>query len=99
MVFNTVSGYLVNFDFYQGNNPNKITKIKLYFGKCIAPFYEMLNEFPTEKINLLYKFFFFLIIYLIIKYFYVFLSANGYNGTGTIRINYLPKNLNLWKKS
>jgi len=37
----TSAGYLVNFDFYQGNNPITTVEIQSYFGKCTAPFYEM----------------------------------------------------------
>lgn len=94
---NTASGYLVNFDFYQGNNPNTTPEIQLYFGKCTAPFYEMLKEFPTDKINLPYKFFFDNLFtnQTLLR----FLSQNGYNGTGTIRINRLPKNIKLTEKA
>lgn len=87
---NTPDGYLINFDFYQGISPKRKVLYENMFGKCTAPFIKMLEEFPKEKKNLPYRFYFdnlFTGLNLL-----KFLKINGYHGTGTIRENRLPKN-------
>jgi len=87
---NAPDGYLINFDFYQGISPKRNVLYENMFGKCTAPFIKMLEEFPKEKKNLPYRFYFdnlFTGLNLL-----KFLKMNGYHGTGTIRENRLPKN-------
>lgn len=51
----------------------------------------MLKEFPNDKLNLQYMFFFDNLFtnQTLLR----FLSVNGYNSTGTIRANRLPKTI------
>lgn len=55
---NTPDGYLVNFDFYQGISPNRNIVYENMFGKCAAPLIKIIEEFPKEIKNLLYRFYF-----------------------------------------
>lgn len=48
---NCPSVYLVNFDFYQGNNPRGNPIFEREFGKCVAPLISMMN-YPKKKNHL-----------------------------------------------
>lgn len=86
---NTPSGYLINFEIYQGKNPRSNTEYEKSYGKAAAPLLQMIEEMGDKK-NFRYNFFFdnlFTGANLLCT-----LKANGYGGTGTIRENRLPKN-------
>jgi hypothetical protein len=86
---NTPDGYLINFDFYQGLGPKRNITYEKLVGKCTAPMVTMLEEFPKEIKNLPYRFYFdnlFTGLNLL-----KFLKLNGYQGTGTMRENRMPK--------
>ncbi|XP_055309657.1 piggyBac transposable element-derived protein 3-like [Sitodiplosis mosellana] len=81
----TPSGYLVNFEIYQGSNPRSNPKYEKRFGKISAPLLSMIDDFPDELKGLPFGFFFdnFFTGFPLLAY----LKANGYNGTGTMREN------------
>ncbi|XP_049313796.1 piggyBac transposable element-derived protein 3-like [Bactrocera dorsalis] len=85
----TISGYLVNFEIYQGNNPRANSTYEQTFGKCAAPLLNMIDDFTPAVQNLPFSFYFdnlFTSVPLL-----VYLKARGYTATGTIRENRLPK--------
>lgn len=94
---NSASGYLVNFDMYQGKNPRGNIKYENDFGKCAAPLITMIDELPedTKKLNL--KFYFDNLFTGLNLLFH--LKQRGYDGTGTIRENRIPKTCILPQKS
>ncbi|KAJ8928822.1 hypothetical protein NQ314_018568 [Rhamnusium bicolor] len=80
---NTTSGYLVNFDLYQGHNPTGNRNYEEKFGKIY-----MIDEFPLQIKNLPYNFYFdnlFTGLNLLHH-----LKERGYHETGTIRENRIP---------
>lgn len=93
---NTNSGYLVNFDMYQGQNPRGNKNYEREFGKCAAPLINFIDELPEKIKHFPFKFYFdnlftgFNILY--------YLKNKGYDGTGTIRDNRVPKNCPLPQK-
>ena len=93
---NTPAGYLVNFDVYQGKNPNPNTQYEDTVGKAAAPLLQMMEELPSEKQNLAYCLYFdnlFTGMNLLSQ-----LKNRGYAGTGTIRDNRVPKECSLTSK-
>ncbi|KAG5880348.1 hypothetical protein JTB14_025767 [Gonioctena quinquepunctata] len=86
---NASSGYLVNFDIYQGDNPKSNENYEREFGEFAAPLMSMIDTFPKEMEHLSHKFYFdnlltsFNILY--------FLKQRGYDATGTMRENRIPK--------
>lgn len=92
----TSSGYLINFEVYQGQNPRSNKKYEDCFGKCAAPLINMIDEFPNEIKALPYHFYFDNLFtnFPLLEY----LKTRGYLGTGTIRENRLPKNCPINKK-
>lgn len=46
---NGKDGYLVDFNMYQGKNPNGVDEYERLFGKCTAPFVSMLTELPHPE--------------------------------------------------
>lgn len=94
---NSVSGYLVNFDMYQGRNPRANTVYENHFGKCAAPLMCMIDEFPQDIKKLPFKFYF---DNLFTNFNLLFnLKQKGYDGTGTLRENRVPKSCKLPQKS
>lgn len=85
---NTLSGYLVNFDIYQGKTPRCIEEYGKKIGKCIAPLINMIVEFPVGKKRSLRFYFDNLFTGFNVLY---YLKNRGYDGTGTIRENRIPK--------
>jgi hypothetical protein len=86
---NTVDGYLVNFEVYQGLNPRRNVTYEENFGKCAAPLVQMIEDMPCEKRSLPYHLYFdnlFTGVKLL-----GFLKNRGYASTGTIRENRVPK--------
>ncbi|KAJ8911109.1 hypothetical protein NQ315_003371 [Exocentrus adspersus] len=86
---NTTSGYLVNFEMYQGNNPRRSPEYEKLFGKASAPMITMLDEIGTIKGIQPYKLFFDNLFTgtNLLKY----LRDRRYQGTGTVRENRLPR--------
>lgn len=85
----TPAGYLANFEIYQGKNPRSKTEYEERFGKCIAPLFNMIDDFEDDVRALPFSFYFdnlFTGIPALVQ-----LKSLGYNGTGTIRQNRLPK--------
>lgn len=93
---NTTDGYLANFEFYQGKDKNISVDTDKYFGKPTAPFFKLLSEFPEGKKKLNYQFFFDNLF--TNQNLLNFCRANCYNGTGTMRVDRLPKNSSLTPK-
>lgn len=92
----TVSGYTVNFEIYQGSNPRSKTLYEEQFGKCIAPLFNMIDDFDDPVRELPFSFYFdnlFTGIPALLQ-----LKSLGYNGTGTLRENRLPNSCPLKQK-
>lgn len=92
----TTAGYLANFEIYQGKNPRSKTEYEERFGKCIAPLFDMIDDFTEEVRALPFSFYFDNLFTGIPALNH--LKSLGYNGTGTIRENRLPKGCPLKEK-
>lgn len=92
----TVAGYLVNFEIYQGKNIRSKTEYEDRFGKCIAPLFNMIDDFDDDVRALPFSFYFDNLFTGIPAL--AHLKSLGYNGTGTIRENRLPKGCPLKEK-
>lgn len=92
----TTSGYLANFEIYQGKNPRSKTEYESRFGKCIAPLFNMIDDFDEDVRALPFSFYFDNLFTGIPAL--THLKSLGYNGTGTIRENRLPKGCPLKEK-
>lgn len=93
----TPSGYLVNFEIYQGNNPRSMPQFEERFGKCAAPLINMIDDMPDHMRSLPFSFYFdnlFTSIPLL-----SYLKSRGYNATGTFRQNRIPSNCPITKKN
>lgn len=80
---NTVPGYLVNFEVYQGISRIVPTKYEHIFGKPSAVLVKLMDELPEDKSKLPFRLYFdnlFTNFYLL-KYF----QEIGYSGSGTLR--------------
>lgn len=86
--FNTPSGYLINFEIYQGRNPRSNRLYEEIFGKAAAPLVQMIEDLG-EKRNYRYNFYFDN-LFCGMNLLYT-LKNNGYGATGTIRDNRIPK--------
>lgn len=93
---NTASGYLVNFEMYQGNSPRRNEEYEKLFGKASAPLVSMLDELPDLKRQLRYKLYFDNLFtgFTLLSY----LKNKGYYATGTGRENRVPKKCSLTEK-
>ncbi|XP_045105431.1 piggyBac transposable element-derived protein 3-like [Portunus trituberculatus] len=86
---NTPSGYLVNFDVYQGKNVQINEDYEKQFGKAVTPLIQMIDSFDDDTKNLPFSLYFdnlFTGMELL-----SYLKQEGYNGTGTIRESRVPK--------
>lgn len=84
----TPSGYMVNFEIYQGKSTKGSTEYDRY-GKCAAPLLSMIDDLPENIRDLPFEFYFdnlFTGFPLLMH-----LKDRGYNATGTIRENRIPK--------
>lgn len=92
----TPSGYLVNFEVYQGNNPRSNPEYEERFGKCAAPLLSMIDDFTPNVQQLPFSFYFDNLFtgFPLLAY----LKSRGYTATGTIRENRIPKNCPLPSK-
>lgn len=86
----TPSGYMVNFEIYQGNNPRANPVYEEKFGKCAAPLIQMIEDLPQDMQALPFAFYFdnLFTSFPLLAY----LKSSGYEGTGTIRENRIPSN-------
>lgn len=94
---NTKSGYLINFNMYQGKDPKFNENYTSVFGSCAAPLVTMLDELPNDKRQLPYSLFcdnLFTSFHLLAH-----LKERGYSVTGTIRDNRIPKNCPIISKA
>lgn len=85
----TPSGYLVNFEIYQGKNPSGNSAYETRLGKCAAPLVNMIDDFSEDLQRLPFSFYFdnlFTGFPLLMH-----LKSRGYNATGMIRENRIPK--------
>lgn len=86
---NTACGYLVDFEIYQGKHGTHNEQYEKSFGKAAAPLVAMLDALPPEKKDLNYHIYcdnLFTSLPLLSH-----MKRIGYNMTGTIRENRLPK--------
>ena len=86
---NTVTGYLAAFELYQGKTHMGVEEMQEKFGKPAATVLELIGEYSNEKKEMPYCFYFdnyFTTVPLLLE-----LKERGYNGTGTIRSNYLGR--------
>lgn len=87
---NSPLGYCIAFDIYQGKNHRYNPSVEAKFGKCVTPLLYMIDALPTDKKELPYCFYFDnLFTGLPVLH---FLKLHGYEATGTMRENRLPKN-------
>ncbi len=93
---NSPSGYIVNFEMYQGNNPRRSEEYEKLFGKAAAPLLTMLDELTEAKGFRPYKLYFDNLFtgITLLKY----LRDQGFQGTGTVRENRIPKSCPLSSK-
>lgn len=90
---NTASGYLANFEIYQGLIPGANIENEKIFGKATAPMLAMIEELPDALKSQKLQFYFdnlFTSVHLLVH-----LKSVGYGGTGTLRKNRLPKECRL----
>ncbi|KAJ8909953.1 hypothetical protein NQ315_004020 [Exocentrus adspersus] len=85
---NTPSGYLINFEVYQGKNPRSNQEYEGYFGKATAPLVQMIEELGEKR---LFRYNFFVDNLFTSKNLMSTLKTNGYGTTGTIRENRIPR--------
>lgn len=91
-----VLGYIVNFEIYQGANPRSRTLYEEKFGKCIAPLFNMIDDFDDHIRELPFSFYFDNLFTGVPALLH--LKSLGYNGTGTLRENRLPNSCPLKQK-
>ena len=94
---NTSSGYLINFEVYQGKNPRSKPKYETVFGKCTAPMIQFVEELPPEKRKLPYNLYFDNLFNS--QNVMAFLQYRGLSGTGTVREKRIRKCVLKKKKS
>lgn len=87
---NTNSGYLVNCEIYQGKSTQRLEKYEQEFGKATAPFVSMLDDLGEVNKDKPYDLYFDNLFtgFNLLEH----LKNRGYQGTGTIRENRVPKN-------
>jgi hypothetical protein len=86
---NTHTGYLLKFDVYQGKSPCCNEEYENKFGKAASPLIRMIDEFSTDVKYLPISFYFEKLSTSINLLTY--LKESGYNGTGIVRENCVPK--------
>lgn len=86
---NTPSGYIIDFEMYQGNNPRRNSDYEKAFGKSSEPLVRMLERIQHTKGFYPFKIYFDNLFtgLNLLKY----LKQNGYHGTGTMREDRIPK--------
>ncbi|XP_023312625.1 piggyBac transposable element-derived protein 3-like [Anoplophora glabripennis] len=93
---NTIMGYLIDFEIYQGKSVTPDVDIERNFVKAAAPLVKMIEELPNNLKPLQFSFYFdnLFTTFSLLTY----LRLKGYGGTGTIRENRLPKSCPLSDK-
>ncbi|KAJ2937338.1 hypothetical protein O0L34_g19219 [Tuta absoluta] len=94
---NTPNGYLLDFEIYQGKSIKESSQYDKLFGKAASPLMVMIDEMPESIQTLPMSFHFdnlFTSFQLLAE-----LKNRGYQGTGTVRENRLPKDIPLTKKN
>lgn len=93
---NTIMGYLIDFEIYQGKSVTPDVGIERNFGKAAAPLVKMIEELPDNLKSLPFSFYFdnLFTTFSLLSY----LRLKGYGGTGTIRENRLPRSCPLSDK-
>lgn len=86
---NTSEGYCVNFDLYQGKDTTIPDHHAKHFGKASAPFVKLIEQLDETKQVLPYHFYFDNLF--TSPNLFTFLRFCGYEATGTIRANRVPK--------
>lgn len=87
---NTPAGYLLDFEIYQGKSINENSEYDKQFGKAASPLVKMIDKLPPNIQSLPMSFYFdnlFTGFPLLNE-----LKNRGYDATGTVRENRLPKN-------
>lgn len=87
---NSKSGYLINFEVYQGSIPNSNPEHQKKFGKATAPLLQLIEDLLQEHKNKPFRFYFDN-LFTSVKILY-HLKEEGFEATGTIRENRVPKN-------
>lgn len=90
---NTTMGYLVDFQIYQGADPQRNEKYEKAFGKCAAPLIQMIDSLSEKNKHLPYRFYFDNLF--TSQTLLIYLKQRGFGATGTIRENRLPKECHL----
>lgn len=92
----TPTGYLLNFEIYQGSNPRSKKEYGDLFGKCAEPLVTMIDDLPAQLQDLQFEFYFdnLFTCFPLLTY----LKDRGFSGTGTIRENRIPKTCTLQQK-
>lgn len=88
---NTADSYLISFDVYQGKMPDSNPGHENLYGKCAAPLLNFIDNIPVKYAVRQLSFYFdnlFTSIDLL-----MYLRSMGFNATGTVRENRLPKNI------
>lgn len=93
---NTPSGYLIDFDIYQGKALNTPTIYEKLFGKAASPLVKMIDDLPPEKADLPYTFHFDNLFtgFRLLEY----LGTLGYSAIGTLREDRTPESCPLLSK-
>ncbi|KAJ8947606.1 hypothetical protein NQ314_008575 [Rhamnusium bicolor] len=86
---NTVTGYLIDFEIYQGKSVTLDIDIERNFGNAVAPLVKMIEELPDNLKYFPFSFYFdnLFTTFSLLSY----LRLKRYGGTGTIRGNLLPR--------
>ncbi|XP_039297935.1 piggyBac transposable element-derived protein 3-like [Nilaparvata lugens] len=86
---NTVDGYLVSFDIYQGKQMSANTQYEADFGKAASPLVMMIDKLPDNVKCLPLRFYFdnLFTSFNLLSH----LKERGYEATGTVRENRLPR--------
>lgn len=92
----TPTGYMLNFEVYQGKSGRANGKYEERFGKCAAPLIFMMDDFTEDMRSLPFSFYFdnLFTSFPLLAY----IKLRGYNGTGTMRENRIPSSCPLPEK-
>lgn len=93
---NTPNGYLLDFEIYQGRSVNENSKYDKLVGKAASPLMKMIDDMPQSVQSLPMRFYFdnlFTSFELLSE-----LKRRGFDGSGTVRVTTLPKDMPLTNK-
>ncbi|XP_047004605.1 piggyBac transposable element-derived protein 2-like [Schistocerca americana] len=86
-------GYLVDFQIYQGADPQRNEKYENAFEKCAAPLIQMIDPLPEKNKHTAYRFYFDNLF--TSQTLWIYLKQRGFGAIGNIRENRLPKECHL----